>query len=278
MQIFTIYKITNNINGKSYIGFDSNFPNRILDHKREHLKCKYKNSVFYRALKKFGWENFSHSILYQSKEKLHTKNVMENYFITEYNTFVNNENSRGYNMTLGGDGVLNAGDFWTEERRKNQSEMSKARFTGKPKTESHKKNLSGKRPHINQTGSNNNAAQAIITPFGIFACVSEFIREVETLNIQYSKQQIYKFIYDENNHEWKYLHKKHKYVKSDKFNNRNPSREKRINTPYGQFDSITKAVKYISTTLNIHMTLDIIGAKLKNEKFPDWNYLTEENK
>jgi hypothetical protein len=31
---------------------------------------------------------------------------MEKFFITDYNSFINSENSNGYNMTLGGDGML----------------------------------------------------------------------------------------------------------------------------------------------------------------------------
>lgn len=103
MDIYTIYKATNKVNGKSYIGYDSNYPKRKSDHKNIFATG---NEVFYRALRKYGWDNFDWEILYQSKESLHTKNIMENFFIVEYNTHIHFENSQGYNMTLGGDGVL----------------------------------------------------------------------------------------------------------------------------------------------------------------------------
>lgn len=103
MGIYTIYKATNKINGKSYIGFDSNYPKRKFDHKHTFTTG---NEVFYKALRKYGWDNFQWEILYQSKDGNHTKDVMENKFIVEYNTFIHFQDSQGYNMTLGGDGVL----------------------------------------------------------------------------------------------------------------------------------------------------------------------------
>lgn len=103
MGIYTIYKATNKINGKSYIGFDSNYPKRKGDHKSSYLKG---NEVFYLAIRKYGWNNFDWEILYQSKDGKYTKDIMENYFITENRTYIHFDNSQGYNMTLGGDGAL----------------------------------------------------------------------------------------------------------------------------------------------------------------------------
>lgn len=98
MVIYTIYKCLNTLTGKVYIGFDSKWPNRVSVHKASYEK---QDSKFYRAIKKYGWENFEWSILYQSKEKEYTLSVMENFFIKEYNSF-----NDGYNSTLGGDGTF----------------------------------------------------------------------------------------------------------------------------------------------------------------------------
>lgn len=103
MYIYSIYKATCNITNKSYIGFDSNWPTRLNNHKNLHFKDK-RNSKFYNAIKKYGWDSFEWSLIYQCKEevlpkKSHTLNVMESYFISEYDTFRN-----GYNSTPGGDG------------------------------------------------------------------------------------------------------------------------------------------------------------------------------
>jgi group I intron endonuclease len=99
MIIYTIYKSVNTKTGKVYIGFDSNWPNR----KRQHITESHRNSStkFYRAIRKYGIDNFNWEIVYQSKDGNYCKNIMESYFIQEYDTFKN-----GYNMTLGGDGTL----------------------------------------------------------------------------------------------------------------------------------------------------------------------------
>ena len=105
MSIYTIYKSTCTVTGKSYIGFDSRWPSR----KREHMaayQLEQNKEVFYNAIRKYGWENFEWDILYQSKDKEHCLNVMENYFIEQYRTYIHFEDCCGYNMTLGGDGTF----------------------------------------------------------------------------------------------------------------------------------------------------------------------------
>jgi hypothetical protein len=96
MSIFSIYRAKNKTNGKCYIGFDSNWPNRMLNHRTDY---KLYSRKFYDAIKKYGWDNFEWELLYQSKDGGHCLNVMESFFISEYDSYHN-----GYNMTLGGDG------------------------------------------------------------------------------------------------------------------------------------------------------------------------------
>lgn len=50
-------------------------------------------------MRKYGSESFVIESIYESKDINHTLNVMEPYFISEYNTF----EGIGYNMTPGGD-------------------------------------------------------------------------------------------------------------------------------------------------------------------------------
>jgi group I intron endonuclease len=106
MKIYTIYRITNLINNKVYIGFDSSWPRRKAQHKNIAKYYVGTNVSLYNAIKKHGWDNFVWDIIYQSTDGDYTKNTMESYFITEYNSFVYAVDSNGYNMTLGGEGIL----------------------------------------------------------------------------------------------------------------------------------------------------------------------------
>lgn len=103
MNIYTIYRATNRINGKIYIGFDSNWPARQKDHKRDYPTS---DLIFHRAIKKHGWDNFIWEIIYQSKDGDYTLNTMESFFILENNSYVFAQNSNGYNMAKGGGGTL----------------------------------------------------------------------------------------------------------------------------------------------------------------------------
>jgi group I intron endonuclease len=190
MNIYTIYKSTNKINGKVYIGFDSNWPHRKNSH-----KCYYKkgDTKFYRALKKHGWQNFEWTILYQSIDKNHTKDTMENHFIIEHDSFKN-----GYNSTFGGDGTFG---FSNPNRRKGFNSNG---WLGKKHTQETKvlmsKNMRGvKKPNANQKGSNNNFARRIQTPFGIFGSIMEASENIDNYS--------YKMIWDrlQKSSDWFYL-------------------------------------------------------------------------
>lgn len=92
-----IYKITNLINQKAYIGkTEYRNPNkRWQEHCCESKKERSQHRAIYRALKKYGIENFQFEILEETQEP----NEREVYYIQFYNTFHN-----GYNETLGGEG------------------------------------------------------------------------------------------------------------------------------------------------------------------------------
>lgn len=57
-----IYRITNTINGKFYIGSTNNFRRRYRDYKCDYNKEKLHNIYLYRSLKKYGLENFTYEI------------------------------------------------------------------------------------------------------------------------------------------------------------------------------------------------------------------------
>lgn len=117
MSIYSIYKVVNKVNGKVYIGFTSNFEVRKKNHKNDSSK---NIPIFHKALKKYGMENFDWQIIYQSKEKEHTKKIMEQFFIERYNSMI----PYGYNTCPGGGG----GGFVSEKtihRMNNDNPMKK---------------------------------------------------------------------------------------------------------------------------------------------------------
>lgn len=95
-----IYKVENKVNGKIYIGKTINsLEKRKWRHLNDSKKEKYNSIYFYRALKKYGEENFEWSILSttDSENKL---NVMEKFYIAVYRKM-----NQLYNMTNGGEGM-----------------------------------------------------------------------------------------------------------------------------------------------------------------------------
>lgn len=100
MNIYTIYRITNIITQKVYIGYTSfdikiRFKQHIILSKNKKQKSHLQSSIA-----KYGVDNFIIQSIYQSKEQDYTMNVMEPYFIKEYDSYGNN----GYNETPGGEG------------------------------------------------------------------------------------------------------------------------------------------------------------------------------
>ena len=121
MRVYTIYVATNTVNGKRYVGFDSSWPRRKQSHKNEayNSSCHTYNTAFHCAIRKYGWDAFKWDVVYQSKDKDATLLDMERHFITEFHTHVGFSNSKGYNMTLGGEGQV--GRVMSEVTRQKKS-------------------------------------------------------------------------------------------------------------------------------------------------------------
>nr|DAY45730.1 MAG TPA: intron associated endonuclease [Crassvirales sp.] len=88
-----IYKITNKVNNKSYIGqtrYTIEFRWKQHQHKKD-------NTYFHNAIKKYGVSNFNIEILEECD--IENLNNREIFYIAKFDTFNN-----GYNLTIGGDG------------------------------------------------------------------------------------------------------------------------------------------------------------------------------
>lgn len=96
-----IYKITNKINGNSYIGLSVDIERRWKTHYQRYQDPNNKeyDKVLYKAFRKYGINNFSFEIIEECEAKqLQEK---EKYWITFYDTY-----NHGYNATPGGDKVF----------------------------------------------------------------------------------------------------------------------------------------------------------------------------
>ena len=102
-----IYKITCKLNGMGYLGKTT----RSLEERiKEHLRNS-RNSYVDRAIKKYGWKNFTVEVLAVCKT-IEELNECERKSIVEYKTKFPN----GYNLTDGGEGT--AGRIVSDETRK----------------------------------------------------------------------------------------------------------------------------------------------------------------
>lgn len=121
---YVVYLHINKINNKKYVGIT-----------KQNLNQRFKNgygynvysdntpqSAFSRAIKKYGWENFEHKILFNNLT-LTEANWKEREAIKFYRTFTGFQDCNGYNMTLGGDGQVSrkCSDETKQKMRQNSS-------------------------------------------------------------------------------------------------------------------------------------------------------------
>lgn len=132
--MYYIYKITNTQNNKSYFGQTFDTDKRFNQHLTESYNKNQSayNTIFHKAVRKYGWHNFTKEIVYQSQYEDHIKEI-EEYFIRYYNTHY--RFGFGYNMTYGGEGTK--GIVRDKETLEKMSDAQK----GKKKTQETKDKL-----------------------------------------------------------------------------------------------------------------------------------------
>lgn len=150
-----IYKTTNILNGKWYIGKDQN-------NNPEYLGS---GKLLSRAIAKYGKSGFRKEIL-KNVDTIHELNKLEIFFIEQYNA-INDENS--YNIAGGGHGGNTIAGFSEEERKNFGYRMKEIYITmpadkkqrrarkisqalkNKPKSQSHKNNISKAKTGIKES-------------------------------------------------------------------------------------------------------------------------------
>ena len=100
-----IYKITNNVNGKIYIGKTECIKpeKRWNQHQRDCRKRTNEKRPLYAAMRKYGITNFTFEVL-DKADNSDDLCVLESHYINLYRTYVGFEDCRGYNATIGGEG------------------------------------------------------------------------------------------------------------------------------------------------------------------------------
>lgn len=277
-MIYTIYKVTNLINGKCYIGFDSKWPRR----KSYHLASARKGQGYalHAAIRKYGEENFSWEPIYQSKDKDHTLLEMEEFFIREYNSFASGPNPRGYNMTMGGEGQkLRAMSKETRAKKsralKNKpSPLSRwiitpyGRFHGITQASLHtgihlssigRFLRSSKHPEwyyeddpktiIKPVEETKGSSQEVSTPYGTFSSIAEASR-----NLNIPASTISDRLISDHFPDWFYTGRSSK-----------PG-TRPIVTPHGEFPSAAEASR------QLNLPRSSIAAKIRSKKNSEWYY------
>lgn len=147
-----IYKVTNKINGNVYIGQTMHsLKKRRSKHESNARMRKIEKSYFYKAIRKYGKENFDWDILEYCNSK-YELDLAEEWYIRYYRTFIRFNVCNGYNLTMGGEG--SAGRVVSEKTKQKISKskfgiaLSKeaiqamsVRLRGKKKTKEHVENV-----------------------------------------------------------------------------------------------------------------------------------------
>jgi len=129
MGLFCVYVHTNKVNGKKYVGITS----QDVVKRWKNGNGYYQNAHFYRAIQKYGWDNFEHVVVKTSITKDEACELEKN-LILKYHS---NDYRYGYNRSTGGENPASGITHTTETKMK----MSDA-HKGVAFSEEHKKHMS----------------------------------------------------------------------------------------------------------------------------------------
>lgn len=171
---FTVYMHINKENNKKYIGITQ----RNVEKRWQEGEGYAKQPLFYKAIKKYGWDNFEHKILLSNLTK-ETAFKMEIQFIKFYKS---NQREFGYNISSGG-GFVWSGLKHSEESKQKMSKTKK--LNPKPVSEERRRKLSKKHsgknnPMYGKSGANSPVSRRIICldNLNIYDCIAEAGRKL----------------------------------------------------------------------------------------------------
>lgn len=171
---YVVYKHIS-LSGRVYIGITKQKPEYRWNHGKNYRKDQL---LFYRAIKKYGWDNFTHIILYEGLSEKDAKNI-EISLIKQYKAL-----GISYNITDGGDGgkgLHGKRKPHTEEAKRKMSQSRKGLLSGSknPMYGRHETN-----PAYGKFGKNHPASKEVnqYTVDGVFIrhwdCLSDIEREL----------------------------------------------------------------------------------------------------
>ena len=134
MAQWVVYVHTLKFDGRKYIGQTNDI------HARWKPSAYKTCTKFYRAIQEYGWENFTHEVLYDNLT-LEEANQLEEQLIAQYDT-INN----GFNLDFGGLNHLHS-----QETKQKMSDTRK----GVPKSDEHKKAISEALKKYKRTSEHN---------------------------------------------------------------------------------------------------------------------------
>lgn len=129
-KICGIYKIVNKVNGKIYIGQSVDIKKRWKLHEY-NSKYDYKKNHLYSAIRKYGIDNFTFSVICEVPE-----NILDVYEISYIKYYETTDRMKGYNKKSGGAN----GRHSDETKMKISKEL--VGIKRGPRSEEHKQNLS----------------------------------------------------------------------------------------------------------------------------------------
>ena len=117
-MMYCVYCHTSPSN-KKYVGISNN-PEKRWNHGKGYIK----NYLFYRAIEKYGWDNFKHEILYDNLS-IDEAGQIEKRLINEWNLL---DPNYGYNLREGGNGGFSQYSRYLMSKSRKGNQNSKNQF------------------------------------------------------------------------------------------------------------------------------------------------------